>query len=148
MECPRATERLRVQLPSTMTDASGPGLCTPSYNPPPSTRPQSIPHHPSHISNGGASGQNVLAATESFITLLDALKLNMLSKDQLHPLLAELIQSVNKVTEQDFAGRGAIIKWLIRLNGMRAVEELAEGEARELGAEIEEAYRGFKGVLS
>ncbi|KAL9125270.1 MAG: hypothetical protein Q9217_005506, partial [Psora testacea] len=74
--------------------------------------------------------------------------LNMLSKDALHPLLAELIQSVNAVTGADFEGRGSIVKWLIRLNGMRAQEELGEGEARELGFEIEGAYRGFKGTLN
>ncbi|KAL9633802.1 MAG: hypothetical protein Q9164_004475, partial [Protoblastenia rupestris] len=68
--------------------------------------------------------------------------------DALHPLLAELIQSVNAVTGADFEGRGAIVKWLIRLNGMRAQEELGEGEARELGFEIEGAYRGFKGTLN
>ena len=72
----------------------------------------------------------------------------MLSKDALHPLLAELIQSVNTVTNQDFEGRGIIVKWLIRLNGMRAQEELSEGEARDLVFEMEGAYAGFKGTLN
>ena len=103
---------------------------------------------PSAPSGIKASGQQILNATEVFITLLDALKLGIASKDQLHPLLAELIQSVNKVTEGDFEGRGVIVKWLIRLNGMRAREEVGEEEARELMFEIEGAYRGFKGVLS
>ena len=51
------------------------------------------------------------------------------------------------MTEQDFEGRGKIIGWLIRLNGMRAQEELPEGEARELLFDMEGAYRGFKGTL-
>ena len=71
----------------------------------------------------------------------------MLSKDALHPLLVELIQSVNEVTA-NFEGRPKIINWLIRLNGMRAQEELSEGEARELVFEMEGAYAGFKKTLN
>ena len=71
----------------------------------------------------------------------------MLSKDALHPLLAELIQSANAVTT-DFEGRATIINWLIRLNRMRAQEELSEGEARELVFEMEGAYSGFKKTLN
>lgn len=108
-------------------------------------------HHPSsHPQSGPSAGptnSQVLLATETFITFLDALKLGMASKDALHPLLAELIQSVNAVTMDDFEGRGKIIAWLIRLNGMRAQEELGAEEAREMAFEIEGAYRGFKGIL-
>lgn len=71
----------------------------------------------------------------------------MLSKDALHPLLAEVIQSVNKVTDKDFENRGKIIQWLITLNQMRATEELGEEQARELAFEMELAYQGFKATL-
>ena len=71
----------------------------------------------------------------------------MLSKDALHPLLAELIQSANEVT-MEFQDRGNIINWLIRLNGMRAQDELSEGEARQLMFEMEGAYAGFKKTLN
>lgn len=97
---------------------------------------------------GGASGSLILAATENFITFLDALKLNMVSKDALHPLLSEVIQSVNKVTDTDFEDRGKIIQWLIALNQMRATEELSEDQARELAFDIEQAYQGFKATLN
>ena len=130
MECPRATERLRVGLPATVSDAP---------HAPPASQPSANPH---------ASGSLILAATENFITFLDALKLNMLSKDSLHPLLSEVIQSVNKVTERDFENRGKIIQWLITLNGMRAMEELTEEQARELSFDINEAYHGFKATLN
>ncbi|KAL2051480.1 hypothetical protein ABVK25_008142 [Lepraria finkii] len=120
IECPRATERLRVNLPATIAD--------PSNSHPSTSTPQTsgLGSAPS-VGSGGASGSQILLATENFITFLDALKLNMLSKDALHPLLAELIQSVNAVTDRDFEGRAKIISWLIRLNGMRAQEELGEG---------------------
>ncbi|PGH26485.1 hypothetical protein AJ80_01799 [Polytolypa hystricis UAMH7299] len=128
MECPRATERLRIGLPATVEQ--------PSHNRPPSN------------ANTGASGSLILAATENFITFLDALKLNMVSKDALHPLLSDIIQSVNKVTDKDFEHRGKIIQWLITLNHMRATEELSEEQARELAFDIEQAYHGFKTTLS
>ncbi len=129
MEVPRATERLRIGLPATVADAPSAQAATPQNN------------------GSSATGQQILLATENFITFLDALKLNMLSKDSLHPLLSEVIQSVNQVTNIDFENRGKIISWLIRLNGMRATEELSEAEARELSFDIEGAYAGFKGTL-
>lgn len=128
MECPKATERLRIGLPATVEQ--------PSHNAPPGA------------ANSSTSGSLILAATENFITFLDALKLNMLSKDALHPLLSEVIQSVNKVTDQDFENRGKIIQWLIVLNQMRATEELSEDQARELAFGIEQAYQGFKATLT
>ena len=103
---------------------------------------------PTNTGNTGAAGSLILVATENFITFLDALKLNMVSKDALHPLLSEVIQSVNKVTERDFENRGKIIQWLITLNQMRATEELSEDQTRELAFEIEQAYQGFKATLN
>jgi len=126
MECPRATERLRIGLPATVEQP-----------------PQIVQNN-----GGGAAGSLILAATENFITFLDALKLNMVSKDALHPLLSEVIQSVNKVTDRDFENRGKIIQWLITLNQMRATEELGEDQARELAFDMEQAYHGFKATLN
>ena len=104
-------------------------------------------------SGGGGGGANVngaliLEATQDFITFLDALKLGMLAKDQLHPLLTDVIQSVNKVTTADFEGRGKIVQWLIALNQMRATEELSEAQAREIDLDINSAYQGFKSTLT
>lgn len=121
-------------MPATVEQASHSG---PSTNKAPGTTG----------SAGGASGSLILTATENFITFLDALKLNMVSKDALHPLLSEVIQSVNKVTDADFENRGKIIQWLITLNQMRATEELGEEQARELSFDIESAYQGFKSTL-
>ncbi|KAI4236265.1 MAG: hypothetical protein L6R40_006203 [Gallowayella cf. fulva] len=133
MECPRATERLRVNLPATVAE--------------PSTT-HSGPSNNTQQSRPSATGSQILLATENFITFLDALRLNMLSKDSLHPLLSEVIQSANQVTTTDFENRGKIISWLIRLNGMRATEELEEGEARQLTFDMEGAYAGFKATLN
>ena len=93
------------------------------------------------------SGTLILEATQDFITFLDALKLGLLAKDQLHPLLSDVIKSINKVTHQDFEGRGKIVKWLITLNQMKATEELGEMGARELELDMNNAYQGFKSTL-
>lgn len=130
MEYPRAVERLRIGLPATIEHPAAQN--TPTNNP----------------GSSSAAGSLILLATENFITFLDALKLNMVSKDALHPLLSEVIQSVNKVTELDFENRGKIIQWLITLNQMRATEELSEDQARELSFDIEQAYQGFKATLN
>lgn len=129
LDAPRATERLRVGMPSTtMTAASAP---TPA---------------PSAANN--TSGVLILEATQEFITFLDAVKLGLLSKDQLHPLLSDVIQSVNRVTDKDFENRGKIVQWLITLNQMKATEELGEQQARELELDIQQAYQGFRRTLT
>ena len=127
MEVPRATERIRIGLPSTVT--------APSIN-------TSTTSH-----GGGTNGTLILEATQDFITFLDALKLGLLAKDQLHPLLSDVIQSVNKVTDRDFEGRGKIVQWLIALNQMKATEEVSEEQARELELDMNSAYQGFKATL-
>lgn len=96
---------------------------------------------------GGASAALILEATENFITFLDALKLSFRAKDQLHPLLSEVIQAVNKVAP-DFEDRGKIVQWLIRLNQMKATDELDDDQARELELDMNQAYQGFKSILS
>lgn len=95
-----------------------------------------------------ASTQSAIVATENFITFSDALRLGLCSKDQLHPLLSEVIQSTNKVTDADFEGRANIIKWLIKLNSMKAHEELSDSDKREIEFEMDAAYQGFKAIMS
>jgi ESCRT-I complex subunit VPS28 len=127
MEVPRATERIRIGLPSTVT---APSINTTTTN------------------NTGTNGTLILEATQDFITFLDALKLGLLAKDQLHPLLSDVIQSVNRVTSEDFDGRGKIVQWLIALNQMKATEELSDDKARELELDMNSAYQGFKSTLA
>lgn len=131
IECPRAAETLRAGLPRTEV-----------YAP----QPSQVPSAPAAIA--GPSGSMVMAATENFITFLDALKLNYTTKSALHPLLSEVIQSVNKVTDKDFEHRGKIIQWLITLNQMRTTEELSEEQAGDLAFDMEQAYNGFKSMIA
>lgn len=127
MEVPRATERLRIGLPATIES--------------PAARPAA------QGQGAGIAAAHIVAASENFITLFDAIKMNMLSKDTLHPILVETIQAVNKVTDRDFENKGKIVQWLITLNQMRAAEELTPEQARELQFDMNSAYDSFKAVL-
>lgn len=89
----------------------------------------------------------VVNATETFITLLDAIKIGLVEKDTLHPLLVEIIQAVNKVTDVDFENKGKIVQWLITLNQMRAADKLNDEQAREFQFDMDQAYYGFKSTL-
>lgn len=132
--CPRAAETLRAGLPNTQVSAISAAGGNFSHGTP--------------VGGNNPSGAVILAATENFITFLDALKLNYVSKATLHPLLSDVIQSVNKVTERDFEHRGKIIQWLIKLNQMRTTEELSEEQAGDLAFDMEQAYNGFKATIS
>jgi ESCRT-I complex subunit VPS28 len=91
-----------------------------------------------------ASTALVMTATENFITLLDAIKIGMVEKDMLHPLLVDVIQSVNKVTDVEFDSKGEIVKWLIQLNRMGAAEKLSAEDQRQFQFDMDQAYKGFK----
>jgi len=130
LEVPKATERLRIGIPATVE-----------------TAPASQQRPNSQQPTNNATATHIVSASESFITLLDAIKLNMLSKETLHPILVDTIQAVNKVTDRDFENKGKIIQWLITLNQMRVAEELGSEQARELQFDMQLAYDGFKSVL-
>lgn len=159
IECPRAAETLRAGLPRTEVLRVPQGQQSQQSNHHhhqqqqqsiqqglQQQQSQSLQQHT--VPLAGASGALILTATENFITFLDALKLKLTTKSALHPLLAEVIQSVNKVTDKDFEYRGKIISWLIRLNQMRANEELGDDEVDELAWDMERAYNGFKGIIT
>lgn len=134
LEVPKATERLRIGLPATVEVAPA--------------HAQQHQRQSSHAPSApNVNATHIVSASESFITLLDAIKLNMLSKETLHPILVDTIQAVNKVTDRDFENKGKIIQWLITLNQMRVSEVLSQEQARELGFDMQLAYDGFKSVL-
>ncbi|QDS70821.1 hypothetical protein FKW77_004901 [Venturia effusa] len=126
IECPRARERLRVGLPATVEQGTS---------------------RQSAAQGSEAATGLVIEATESFITLFDAIKIGYVEKDMLHPLLVDVIQNANKVTDQEFDSKGEIVKWLIKLNQMRASDKLNDEEARDFDFDMKQAYKGFKATL-
>ena len=99
-----------------------------------------------------------LLLSQSFITFMDALKLKLKAKDQLHPILQELMTGYARFKgSKDWEGRGRLVSWyvicsnsgrhtsaespsfvalrlfrLILLNGMKASEELSDEQSRQV----------------
>lgn len=70
--------------------------------------------------SGAANASAIVSASENFITLFDAVRMNILSKDTLHPILVDTIQAVNKVTDRDFENKGKIVQYAHRyVRGVR-----------------------------
>ncbi|KAI5367320.1 Putative vacuolar protein sorting-associated Vps28 [Septoria linicola] len=140
LEVPKATERLKIGLPATIESVP--------------TRNSSQIHRASNSHTAGNNGSGraanataIVSASENFITLFDAVRMNILSKDTLHPILVDTIQAVNRVTDRDFENKGKIVQWLITLNQMRAAEELSPEQARDMQFDLNAAYEGFKATL-
>jgi ESCRT-I complex subunit VPS28 len=79
---------------------------------------------------------------------MDSLKLNLKAVDQIHPLLSDLIQSLNRVVSGDFEGKIKIRNWLVTLNKMKASEEIDDEQARQLMFDLETAHNEFYRSLS
>ncbi|KAI9595932.1 VPS28 protein-domain-containing protein [Syncephalis fuscata] len=117
LDCPAAVHRLLVTgVPATVEHAAarGPG----SDNTP----------------------RQVAEATKDFITLSDALKMDLRAADNLHPLLGDLMQSLNNTS--------ALTSELINLNQMKAKDELDEEQMRQLAFDVDNAFTEFYRSLS
>ena len=93
------------------------------------------------------NGKFIAEATGNFITVMDALKLNYRAKDQLHPLMAGLLLSINKVTQFNFENRAKLIEWIVKINKLKVDAILTENEARELLFDLDLAYKTFYTLL-
>lgn len=128
MDCPRATERLLVA-----------GV------------PQQIR---SSISEDDPDGHRNVAVTvaetvQFFITAMDAVKLEQRAVDELHPLLSDLMDALTRLPDipDRFEPNNKVERWLQRLNGLRAVDEIDEDDARQLSHDLDSAYAEFTRYL-
>lgn len=90
MDHPAALHRLQIGVPATV-------------------------EHATEAADGGAEqGKWVAETTQSFITFMDALKLNLRAKDQLHPFLTELMSGYSRFKGSgEWEGRGKILGWYV-----------------------------------
>ncbi|PKI85648.1 Vps28p [Malassezia vespertilionis] len=95
--------------------------------------PATVEHAGADTTNAAFSthAQRVAETTQNFITLMDALKLRMRAKDQLHPLFSDLLSVYTKVGAEE-EGRAKLLQWLISLNKLSASAEVDEEQAREV----------------
>ncbi|KAF9266847.1 ESCRT-1 complex, Vps28 subunit [Marasmius fiardii PR-910] len=121
MDSSAALERVKVGVPATVEHPSGDsGL------------------------SGSETAKWVAETTESFITFMDGLKLNLRAKDQLHPLLQNVVTGYARFKgSNDSEARSRLVGWLITLNGMSASETITEEQSRQLSFDVEHAYSEF-----
>lgn len=94
------------------------------------------------------SAKAVAEVTSQFIAVMDGLTLKFRSKEELHPLFSELLTNLNKANAgSDFAGRGKLVEWLIRVNKLKMDEELTEEQAQQCFNDVEIAYNNFVASL-
>ncbi|GAA6010987.1 hypothetical protein JCM11491_005898 [Sporobolomyces phaffii] len=124
MDCTAAAHRLNVGVPATVEHSSG--------------------EEGSSGSGNGEHSKWVAETTQNFITFMDALKLKLRAKDQLHPLLTDLMSGYTRFkASSEWEGRPKILHWLITLNQMRASEEITEEQSRQMLFDVEHAYSEF-----
>ena len=125
IDCPRAADRLiKYGVPATVLHAS---------------------HNTKSEGNAYLSSQ----ATQSFITLMDAIRLEQRAVDDIKPLMVTLCSSLGKVTTlpANFEGSVKMSLWLQKLHQMRAVDEISDADARQLLMELDSSYAAFVEVL-
>mmetsp|Transcript_27556 Transcript_27556/g.57654 ORF Transcript_27556/g.57654 Transcript_27556/m.57654 type:complete len:225 (-) Transcript_27556:61-735(-) len=122
MDCPRAVERLLVQ-----------GV------------PQAMKGGDSNVNHAATVAETV----QYFITTMDAVRLEQRYVDELQPLLSDLMDSLTRLPEtpNDFEPNRVVQSWLQKLNAMRAVDEIEEGDARQLLHDLDSAYTEFTRFL-
>lgn len=97
----------------------------------------------SSSSSRGSDAKAVAKVVQSFVTLIDAIKLGIVTVEKLHPLLSELLRNINRTVDlnQDVLGiRENIKSWLISLNKRRSTERLSNEEAETLARQLEDAH--------
>lgn len=109
--------------------------------------PATVVHN---TTNRKTDSVNVAQTVQSFITVMDVLKLNIRAVDEIQPLVSEMMASLTQVSglPPDFEGRAKIEGWLRTLNGLRASDELDEEQTRQLSFDLERAYSSFMAFLN
>lgn len=127
LTCPAAVNRFKIGVPATYEHAIG-----------------------DNSKDVGKSAKYIAESVLHFITLMDTLRLNRYAVDELHPILADLIQSLNNVPglSSEFEGKQKVRQWLITLHSMKASDEITEEQARQMLFEMDQSHSEFHRLLS
>lgn len=111
--------------------------------------PATVEHKASAAMATTTSAAIVAECVQNFITAMDSLKLNMTAVDQVHPLLSDLLASLNRlpILPPDFEGKTKMRDWISKLSKLGAADELTEQQARQLLFELDSSYNSFMAAL-
>lgn len=87
---------------------------------------------------------------QHFITAMDAIKLGMVTIDQILPLMNDLKNDFDKLAALKFNLSKSLLKlisWKNTMSERDAAEEITESEARQLSLDLDTAYSEFMGEL-
>jgi len=86
------------------------------------------------VGMSSSHARQVVGTTQSYITAMDALKLGQKAVDEVQPVIADLVSTLNRCDKvaDDFVGLEKARSWLVTLNGMRASDELVDDQIRQL----------------
>ena len=119
VECPRAMNRLlREGVPATVLTSDH------------STKQSEV---------------KVAETVHQFITVLDALKLNVRAVDEISPLVRDLLGSISRTPglPDDFEAKTKVHKWILKFNEMEASDEISEEQERQLAYDIDTSYAAY-----
>uniref|UniRef100_A0A0K8RFZ9 Vacuolar protein sorting-associated protein 28 homolog n=1 Tax=Ixodes ricinus TaxID=34613 RepID=A0A0K8RFZ9_IXORI len=119
LDCPAAMERIREDRPITIKD------------------------------DKGNTSKCIADIVSLFITIIDKLRLEIKSMDELQPDLRELSETMNRLSliPADFEGKAKVDEWLQTMSSMAASDELNESQVRQLIFDLESSYNAFNRVL-
>lgn len=119
LDCPAAMERIKEDRPITIKD------------------------------DKGNTSKCIADIVSLFITVLDKLRLEIKSMDELQPDLRELSETMARLSlvPANFEGRNKVLEWLQTMSLMAASDELTEGQVRQIIFDLESAYSSFNRLL-
>jgi len=118
-DCPAAMERIKEDRPITIKD------------------------------DKGNTSKCIADIVSLFITIIDKLRLEIKSMDELQPDLRELYDTMNRLTliPSSFEGKAKVFQWLTTMTSMAASDELNETQVRQLIFDLETSYNAFNKLL-
>ncbi|KAL3219611.1 hypothetical protein MRX96_030362 [Rhipicephalus microplus] len=103
---------------------------------------------PSKTTKGNTS-KCIADIVSLFITIIDKLRLEIKSMDELQPDLRELSETMSRLSliPANFEGKAKVDEWLQTMSLMAASDELNESQVRQLIFDLESSYNAFNRIL-
>ncbi|KAI5952514.1 VPS28 [Candida jiufengensis] len=131
---PLALKRLESGVPSTIEHLSE------------TSQTVNVNGNGNNNTNNTAKARLIAEITGNFITCMDAIKLNYKTREQLHPLLSDLVVNLNEFNEDiEFTGKSKLINWLIKINNLE--KELSQEDSDSFLNDLDIAYKGYYASL-
>jgi len=101
--------------------------------------------HQVSVSDPANESLYVFETSQHLTTVMDTLKLNMRSIDEVVPPFKEMLSSFSKIGSlpPKLDGLDTLKEWLYTLNKMSACEELNDAQARQFSMDLENCYNAF-----